>query len=668
MINIPHQYRLQNIDHSLWGMRIFNRLPENLHAQTGKDILGHLQNDAEWATSLQKLEGKRILTNDYVVPLKPDQKNIPIDQLLQRLPLPERQKQYIAFIDSHIPVEVQKEHKLYSDNPEERIKLLEDNEKLINNVLRLIFGQGSNALLTSDFEPIKEARVIAAESLREHYKIHPEKPRKVSTNLEEDYEKALLYQPAKGNSAIASSPDVLAEPLQYSQFKGALKLGIVDSTLLQRMQPVQQQKEYELNQVSHVAKQDLGTLTGATKAELLNSTETVKDAWNNLHPGLKLALIGALAYGAYKSKLIRYPVIAITAVLAGQVLLGEKDPIGWWASLINGPKNALKKANVDAFGQSLTPGTVEQFDYRSEVYVKFLKKFDYVNITTQVKSMMLLNDMPLSTLSKNFDMGGPAGESFYLNVEGMDVQLKDSIQKRGWKGGTREYFNDGDNRKQSAEAIGYVFYMRACQDPANAEAVRKIEKVRGGLRPGSSLGRLPEYAAGEPADHAKIREADSEYIRLVSKGRELFNGDGRTLGQFVYETFEKVVPMPPAEGNIADVKVVKGGAPDLKTARGGTPDLKTAPGGTPDPKTSLGGKPDLKTGDPGKAPDFKTSPGEKPDLKTGDPGKPSEVKSSKGGTPDTRVDDRRPAADKKTNVGNKAEPREGDKGRAPEKK
>jgi hypothetical protein len=645
---------------------VFNLLP-NIH---DVGTMARLTDHVEWIRALEELQGTDFLRKKETTPMAENGANFGPKEFLWMLPLAQRQEVYLNFINHYIDRKVQEENGWSGVTLDDKIANIDKDKTTINQTLSAILGITDQKYLNeNDKSRVKGIRA-AKESLKLYYqKNNKNFPYRITTSLAEDYARSLQYNTLRAHSSLATDPERLQGPLQYSPFKGALKLGVVDHALLAEMYPVAKEKKFENFLSVNNVRDRLETLSGAARNTARKDAETLKDSWNQLHPGIKLLVGAGLLYGFFNSKMVRGGVLGMSAVyLFQKLVMKQKDPIEGWAKLIRSPFDAIKEKNAKDIGQSVTPGAIEETTSRARLYVKFLEKFDYVNMERQAVGLALLSDMPMSTLARNFKMQQPAGESFYLNIEGMDTEMRESMKMRGWKGGYRDYFANSESRQQSSEALGYAFYVRAVADRGNWEDFMFIEKVRGGLMPGSSLSGLPSpygnpdpfknqrYASADPVKQRDMVDAQQRYIRLVAEGAALSEGDSRPLGEFVSSTMNLVPPMTR--------KIDIGGEPDRREAsRGGYADKRDVnPGGTadrrdvdagaePDKKTAgTGGEPDKKSGDSGGEADRRNGDsGGDPDTRSGDAGGESDGRSTDAGdTPDTKSGDAGGTPDTKT--------------------
>ncbi len=311
----------------------------------------------------------------------------------------------------------------------------------------------------------------------------------------------------------------------------------------------------------------------------------------------------------------------------------DKNPEEGWAKIIRGPFDFLAKRNVP---KGWTPGAIDEVKGKADLYVRFLKKFDYQNMERQAVGLGLLCDMPLNLIAQNFDVHD-GDTPFDLNVKPMDIAMREAMKARGWKNGYKQYFANDQNRREASEAVAYMFYLRATKDPQNREDVEFVEDVRETLIPGSSLSKLSippsfrrsnsnraRYSSTDPRREEKMQLAQQKYVRLVAAGREMCRNDGSTLGTFVQANVDlssqvdygslaqrevgKTAPSVPASG-IPASDVPRGGrnapgtsdsgsdAPD--TAGSGTSSVENPSGGTSAPDTPDMGNDAVPTPDTG---------------------------------------------------------------------
>lgn len=516
-----------------------------------------LDDDQEWVTAIQDLASTtNFLTDPSTVALPPSSTVFGPKEFLQYLPLESRQAVYIDYINRTIPTDIQKRYNWYADKKDEHIAKLQANQGHITNTLLAILGR-------KKLEELKVEDPVAVEAatakLSAYYnKTDPAFPLRINNKLEHDYEDTLHYNAGKlqDNPTFASNPDYLKDRINPSFFKGALELGIIDEDILKFMAPVVLRvKKAEHLSATHEVHTNLEALTGSTKEQLRSNAETLSESWNQLPGFVKLATLGAFLYGFVKSKGVRIATVVFGGMLLGQkLLLKQNDPVEGWARMARGIFDPLKTSGRATLPQEYLPGTIENVDTRANMFVKFLKRFDYVDRVTEATSLCLLNDARMRILAKNLRMDGPPGNEFSLDVAGLSPELEHWMEIRGWRNGWKKYLNDPEKNAYAAEAVGCAFYEKAVESLGeNNYAVKRLREIHGKMMPGSGIPGLPSAfdvvynsqtvlnAAEGYATIDEQKEARQLYVDLVGQGRALCMGSDEQLGTFVASIMSKAV-------------------------------------------------------------------------------------------------------------------------------
>jgi hypothetical protein len=292
-----------------------------------------------------------------------------------------------------------------------------------------------------------------------------------------------------------------------------------------------------------------------------------------------LLLLAAGAF-ALTNKWGRYLAMGVTgAYFFQRFVLKDDDPTKTWSHNFNEALNAFGRTGV---AKGVKEGTgyrsandVADPAKRAEVVVKFLDRTNRLNMESQAQGLAIMLEMPMDVLARNFQSTGPGTFRLELGAVGTvddTIRRMDPKMRRAFD----EFFNVASNRVMASEAMSYVFYRKAAQDPQNARDYELVERVLDRLpsgslslpwkvdgRPegGASHARLPHAESqylpqngpsvqgtegvpnahrtpNDPAFDADIRRAGAAYVRLVERGRAMSVGEGTTLRSFMNSTYD----------------------------------------------------------------------------------------------------------------------------------
>ncbi len=436
----------------------------------------------------------------------------------------------------------------------------------------------------------KDARAVATAALEKHYATG-HFPGTVTRGFDQDYIEALRRNSLTGKEPFATLPQALYEKLPPSGFKGALMLGVIDTSKLRTFNKIFIEHEHDQSVLKGETARKLDEMSGVTKARLRKEAKGIKELWTELGGFEKLALIAAGAY-ALTSKAGRgLGMLFGGAYFFYKLVLKDKDPLKSWS-------NNAKKGLIDPVKRTLSPVLGPYDDdkldpsKRSAIVAPFLDRNDRKNMSEQALGLSILLDVPLDILARNFRPTGPG--TFRLNL-GSDGTVDDAIGSSPMKRAFNQFVASPNNRDMATEAVANVFYRLATRSPLERGPKEKIELVMNRLPSGSTMLawsnetlRAPGGASyallphretdslqqngpsvpgteGYPNAHKPIRGvlsqkdleyAGQQYIRLVQLGKEMATGNGTLLRTFMIEDMDleknrwkKELPPGPAKNN-----------------------------------------------------------------------------------------------------------------------
>ncbi len=374
----------------------------------------------------------------------------------------------------------------------------------------------------------------------------------ITRGISQDYDIALRNRRLSGSEPVATNSQLLQNALGPSLFKGALRLNAFDQTFLQRLYEERQKWDADRSRAVAGKAREMDTMYQASKREKSQEAMNIRDVWDNFSGTEKLVLIAVTAFLLTRKAFRDLAAIGVGAYFVQKFIFKTEDSLDQWSRWIYKGVDAAKGGLSEKVKRFL-PGYKPDLENRANVMAQFLNDSDRAHLEMQVMGFSLLGDVPMGVLAQNFK---DAGDEWELDVAqgGMvDREMSLAAQQYGWKKGHREFFDGPEgkrNRAESAEAVAYMFYRKAAEDPHNRAAAQKVEQVMRLLPRHTSYSRLGDFAKGRatvdirvdqgnhPAStqdrmkiiEQQIPEAWEEYQRLVLVGREGCIGNRTTLG------------------------------------------------------------------------------------------------------------------------------------------
>ena len=563
----------------------------------------NLTDDRQWLSAFQ-LSG---FPNQPVRgPLDPKEENINPLRFLEALEPEVREQIFATYVARYIPFTVLVNNGLAdAADPNDHTNLLA-NIGDVTDAMEGILGLNGRDKKYFDNNGKNTALKIATETLTDLY--DPTGFPNVKNNLESDFLEAREFSKLRHIPAANTDPKILASLLAPSRFRAALQLGVVDRTLLEKMQPTLKEVEFVGDQKEMDARVELEKLTGSSEKTLKKQAETISDMAKKIPTWMWIVMAATTFYGMSKSKTLAVGV-PVAGGIVGALYLFQKavlkhdKPTEQWASFFNGATEAVRGKVAGLVGkENMPPAGVTDIGLIAKPIARFMRKRDMENMTTKTIGLGLLTDMPLSLLAKNFTID--PYDNFSLNTQAMDAPLHQAASMHGWADGYRTFFANSRNKYETSEAVGNFLYFRAIQDNRNDPDAILTERVYDSLVPGTSLSILhypttdPRYVLLSPDQRIEREEARRAYLRLVSKGRDAWSDQNVALGQSIVDEqqnmgffnvgYEDIDPKKGAAGaKEAPEKDPRGKAAD-KDPRGARPDADRSGGKPPDDDPSRG--------------------------------------------------------------------------------
>ncbi len=376
----------------------------------------------------------------------------------------------------------------------------------------------------------------ARQTLAEYYRPDDQRPQK---GLWNDLEVAFSQQRNRGFGPAATSPELLAQRLAPSRLRGALALGVLQQPDLERLQSLLQQREFERNiAIGRVAKRVEDT-TQASKREFAREAMDLRDVWYGMSGPEKLVLFVMGAFLLTKKGFRNVAAALGVGYFATKFLFKVDDPVGSLSKWLNKPIGALTKGSRNVMGE-WAPGYRPDIQERSRVMLGFLSDFDREHMETQAQGFALLSDVQMGRLAENFRQDEKG--TWILDISRgntVDKSMELAAKEYGWTKGYKKFFMESpQNLPQVSDAVAFMFYKKAAENPAHAAAVEKVEEAMRMLPVGCTYTNLATYHfAGDAVEsvenNKKVQEAAREYNRLVAAGRAACVGSDMKLGAYV---------------------------------------------------------------------------------------------------------------------------------------
>jgi hypothetical protein len=587
-----------------------NIFPTNPNAIKHIETIRNLTDHSQWLAAFRAAD---IMTRPAEpLPATDDPPYGPLKLLLSLSP-EKRQEIYTQFVHVYISPDVLESKGLLPANPDDNaFEPLKNKVGVLNATLGAMMGEEKGVWKNNLTDPeIPEVEGMAKRSLERYYERNDiaRQQNFIPDVLRQDYRDGRLLL-TNLNDSILTDVNQLKNAIPAGRLRGALEMGVVNRKDLDVLHAGLENEKHMHRIVTSEVANKLQNLSGAAKENAEQEVKGIANMFGSLSGIEKLLLIGGGLFALAKSKFVRTSALVLGgAYFFQRLVMKEKDPLAKWSDLVYGITGKAKKASAGMLGEGIIPGHIGDISNRADTMVRFLDDFTRRNLEQQAVGFGLLSDMPLSLLASQFTMEGQIGERMRLNTSAdtpLDIQMRLAMKRHGWdEEGYREFFDNKDNQGQVSEAMSYVFFQRAAEDPRNAQDVALIRETLGRYMPGIGIADFAQYALSGEINaknyegaiqddrmHANIHAAYKSYIKLVGQGWDVSKGDSTTLGNFIRaRTFDraskgsapyepkgvKVPPVAPAGSPAPTVAPSGSAAPDVPVA--GSPAPSIAPAG-----------------------------------------------------------------------------------------
>lgn len=529
----------------------------------------------QWINALQEADVAALTTK----PAEPFDPNVAVTpQALFRAMTPDQRREvFFEYVDFFVPRQAQ------TDLKDEGDKFIEDPKARVAKLGDAGITKYKQALVgIVGIDPLEgagndDARDLAKKALATHYRMGLFPGTQVR-GLDIQYADALKHNDFKGREPFATMPQALRDKVPASAFRGALTMGVIGTDELKVLNQTFLRHQQDIDVVHAQTASKLDQMGNITSNRLREEAKGIADIWGDLGGFEKIALLAAGAYLLTK-KAGQYAAVGVAGLYFFQrFVMKDDDPTKTWSKNFNG---ALKyfgdsfKGPAENTTGYRSPNTIADPARRAETVVKFLDSFNRLNMESQAQGLAIMLEMPMDVLARNFQSTGPGTFALNLDASGTvddSIRRMDPAMRRAFD----DFFRVPSNRVMASEAMTYVFYRKAAEDPENKPDVEFIEHVLDRLpsgsismlwrvdgRPegGASHSRLPHAETqylpqngpsvpgtqGVPNAHstphdpsfdADIKRAGAAYVRLVERGRAKSVGDNSTLRTFMNTTFD----------------------------------------------------------------------------------------------------------------------------------
>ena len=333
----------------------------------------------------------------------------------------------------------------------------------------------------------------------------------------------LMKMQSLGNAA--EDPAVLLQNMPSSALRGGLNFGIVKPDMLASMHNSALQTVHEQQQDMGKIAEELESLTSITERQVRNEAKTYADIWYEM-PGWQKAAAIAVLVGVAFHKGTRKLAVGLGAAYFAQKFFLQNEG----AKLLTGLADKAS-VNLRTMNRFILRGVDDTLEIqgianRTETVVEFLNDYDTQNLQNEGTGFALLANVPLKDLAQSFST---EGSNWHLKTESNSPamrRLRAILAKQGLSNKSLQFFKEQQANTEVSEALTYVFYKMALEDPANASLARVVEdkwhnQVMHGLNKG-------ELFKGD-----ETTEAGRAYRTLVEKGRFMATRSSETLSNFM---------------------------------------------------------------------------------------------------------------------------------------
>lgn len=540
--------------------------PMDLEEITNIETLRNLTSEVQW---LNAFKTPGILEEKKQDKLPASDALFGPETLLRLLEPAKRQELYLQFVGAYIPQHVQEIHKLKPVADGDPFDAIKGKVPVVNAAMIAMLGESDFKWMEGRTkDEIEEAEQIAKTSLQDYYQradstgidalkkagkiddatveemLAKRKNGFIPNNLRTDYRDARkLFAKGTSDSVLTDTKQV-KNKLPLGRLRGALALGVVQRDDLERMHVGLRREDQTDSLVIDDVTSELNKLSGSAKERIIEENKGIMDMFHGMGGAEKLMLLIGGGIVLATSKWARRGAMLLGgAYFFQRLVLKDKDPTKRWSDLIYGITGKVKNATASVAGEGVVPGHIPDISNRANTMVGFLGDFDRADLEQQAVGLSLLSDMPMSSLAINFRMDGPEGaDGMHLDVTSggqLDLQMAAAMKTRGWTDDYRAFFDDAHNQVEVAEAMSFVFFKRAAENPSNASRVKLITETLGREMPGMSIVDFSRYVLAKGPSiqsgrtDANIHAAYEAYIYLVREGKDASRGDNLKLGDFV---------------------------------------------------------------------------------------------------------------------------------------
>jgi hypothetical protein len=543
---------------------------------TDEASISAMVDHGQWITALQEADVPMLTT-------KPaeafDPKVAVTPQALFRAMTPDQRRDvFFEYLDFFVPrqaqTDLQDENGAYIKDSKARVVKLGDAG--IAKYKRALLGIVGVDTLEDAVD--KDARELATKALATHFRMGMFPGMQVR-GLDLQYADAMKRNGFKGREPFATMPQALRDKVPASAFRGALNLGVIGTNELKALNDTFLRHQQDIDVVHAQTASRLDQMGNLTSKRLREEAKGMVEIWGELGGFEKLVLVAAGAFLLSK-KPGRYAAMCVAGVyFLHRFVFKNDDPMKSWSDNFNKglryfADTKMIKDTLDGAGYQ-SSNAVDDSAKRAEIVVKFLDSFNRLNMESQAQGLAIMLEMPMDVLARNFLPTGPGTFALNLDASGTvddSIRRMDPAMRRAFS----DFFRVPSNREMASEAMAYVFYRKAAEDPQNRPDVELIEHVLDRLpsgsismpwrvdgRPegGASHSRLPHAETqylpqngpsvpntqgvpnahstpNDPAFDDDIKRAGAAYVHLVDRGRDMALGDGTTLRMFMKTTFD----------------------------------------------------------------------------------------------------------------------------------
>jgi hypothetical protein len=508
-------------------------------------VLSHLVEHKNWMYVFEKhqdlLQDERGAANDkisMILATETDEGRIAVLKFLSTLEVNDKKNIFVEYLGKYVPEDIQRRElgptMAFNEgaSPVQKFDALKEANKLdtFSQVMNGVLGMSDPEVLRAMDN--KDAFRLSTEVLERYYNT---RSNTVNHALLKDYKDALLYHELSGLPLSQISPEQLRDRLPPSLFKGALKMGVVDRSNLQKLSKnVEEFVQREAVAHDHIVRKR-NALKGDTDQMLDNKGRSMKDMWVKAEPLERLALIVAAGAALAYSKTARFVGGGLLATYFTLMFVRKDDSPG--DTILNAVDTVIgkvtkKQQQVTGLPHEVTPGA------QVNAILEYLRKNNPDDVETmenEAMSLSLMEDLPLHVLASNFRLIGDGSYgNWCLDVSQSGTfqrQMTDIMSKYKLKHRYKEFFcaNDTEARGHINNTVSSLFYDIAARDPANAPYVQIVESAKKGMDANRSF-----FKELQKPEYLKAREA---YAFMVGQGKRMISSSTgtQTVKEFILE-------------------------------------------------------------------------------------------------------------------------------------